>query len=40
LYGSDQLRAAIETGTTADLVKGWGADQEAFRRLRTPYLLY
>ncbi len=40
LYGSDQLRAAIEAGTTADLVEGWGADEEAFRRLRAPYLLY
>ena len=40
LYGSDQLRRAIEAGTIADLVAGWGTDEEAFRQLRRPYLLY
>jgi uncharacterized protein YbbC (DUF1343 family) len=40
LYGSDQLRTAIAAGTVADLVQGWAAHEETFRRLRTPFLLY
>jgi uncharacterized protein YbbC (DUF1343 family) len=40
LYGSDQLRSAIEAGTIADLVAGWGTEEEAFSQLRRPYLLY
>ena len=41
LYGSDRLRRAVDAGENVDtLVAEWAADEEAFRRLRAPYLLY
>jgi uncharacterized protein YbbC (DUF1343 family) len=40
LSGSDRVRLAIEAGTFADLLATWEADEESFRRLRQPYLLY
>ena len=40
LSGADQLRTAIEAGTTAAHVRSWATDEEAFRRLRAPFLLY
>ena len=40
LYGSDALRKAIADGGTAELLRGWGIHEEAFRRLRAPSLLY
>ena len=40
LYGSDQLRSAVAAGTVADLVDGWRSHEEAFRRLRSAFLLY
>jgi uncharacterized protein YbbC (DUF1343 family) len=38
--GTRELRAAIENGTVADLLKKWEADQAKFRALREKYLLY
>ena len=41
LYGSDQLRIAVESGAGAGaLADRWAADEEAFARLRERYLLY
>ena len=41
LYGSDHLRLAIDDGRSgADLAGGWPRDEDAFRRLREPFLLY
>ena len=41
LAGSSRLRTAIESGATADAIAAsWQDDEEAFRRLRAPYLLY
>lgn len=41
LYGSDRLRAKLDAdGDAAALIASWGADEEAFRRTREPYLLY
>ncbi len=41
LAGNALLRPAIEAGTALDeIVATWQADLEAFRRLRTPYLIY
>jgi uncharacterized protein YbbC (DUF1343 family) len=41
LYGSDRLRQAVEAGKTADAIAdAWAADEDAFRRLREPFLLY
>ena len=41
LAGSDLLRRQIEAGTPlADIAAGWRDDEQAFERLRTPYLLY
>ena len=41
LYGSDQLRLAIERdGDVRGLVQSWEAGEEAFRRLRQPFLMY
>jgi uncharacterized protein YbbC (DUF1343 family) len=40
LYGSDALRQAIADGTVRALIDGWTADEEKFRRLREPFLLY
>jgi len=41
LAGSEQLRAQIEAGTSArDIAASWKKDEESFRKLREPYLLY
>jgi uncharacterized protein YbbC (DUF1343 family) len=41
LAGSDMLRTQIESGTPVDeIVSSWRDDEEQFRRLRQPYLLY
>jgi uncharacterized protein YbbC (DUF1343 family) len=41
LYGSDRLRATIESGQGADaLSAAWAEDEEAFRRQREKYLMY
>jgi len=41
LAGSDQLRTQIERGMpAAEIAASWQDDESAFRRLRTPYLLY
>lgn len=41
LYGSDRLRRAIDAGEDVGrLGAGWPADEDAFRALRTPYLMY
>jgi uncharacterized protein YbbC (DUF1343 family) len=38
--GTRDLKAAIEAGTVADLLKKWEQDQATFRARREPYLLY
>ena len=41
LAGSDLLRRQIETDVPLEeIVEGWREDEEAFHRVRTPYLLY
>ncbi len=41
LYGSDRLRATLDSGTGVEaLVSSWKKDEEAFRRTREKYLLY
>jgi len=41
LYGSDRLRRAIDSGEDASsITAGWPRDEDAFRTLRAPYLLY
>ena len=41
LYGSDRLRTGIDAGEDpASMVKDWRRDEEAFRELRRPFLLY
>jgi uncharacterized protein YbbC (DUF1343 family) len=41
LYGSDRLRLAIDAGDdVARLAADWPADEDAFRKLREPYLAY
>ena len=41
LYGSDRLRMAVDAGEdVAPLVASWRAEEDAFRRMRTPCLLY
>ena len=41
LAGSDALRRQIDAGTPAgDILAGWREDEDAFERLRRPYLLY
>ena len=41
LYGSDQLRVTLDSGRDVRaLIDGWKAEEEEFRRLRDPYLLY
>jgi uncharacterized protein YbbC (DUF1343 family) len=41
LFGSDRERLALEAGAAArDVCRAWGAEEEAFRQRRRPYLLY
>jgi uncharacterized protein YbbC (DUF1343 family) len=41
LAGSDLLRGQIESGIPpAEIAASWNEDEEAFRRVRAPYLLY
>ena len=41
LAGSETLRHQIEAGTGArDIAAGWQQDEQAFRKLREPYLMY
>lgn len=41
LYGSDQLRAALDDGgDVGPLIASWAPDEEAFRRTREGYLIY
>jgi len=41
LYGSDLLRTVVDReGDVAALIASWAPVEEAFRRLREPYLLY
>ncbi len=41
LFGSDRLRSTIERGDAIGaFVASWAEDEEAFRRLREPYLMY
>jgi uncharacterized protein YbbC (DUF1343 family) len=41
LFGSDQLRKSVDSGgDVSALIASWSADQEAFRRLRQPFLMY
>ena len=40
LYGGTGLREAIAGGSVAALVDGWARDEDQFRRLREPFLLY
>jgi uncharacterized protein YbbC (DUF1343 family) len=41
LYGSDALRTAVDAGRSgAEISATWDADEEAFARLREPFLLY
>ena len=38
--GTRELRAAIEAGTVAELLRKWEQDQATFQTRRAPYLLY
>jgi uncharacterized protein YbbC (DUF1343 family) len=41
LYGSDVLRTSVDEGRSVDEIRAsWAADEEAFARLRQPFLLY
>ena len=41
LAGSEKLRGQIEAGTSArEIAASWKKDEESFRKLREPYLLY
>ncbi|HEV3486704.1 MAG TPA: DUF1343 domain-containing protein, partial [Vicinamibacterales bacterium] len=41
LYGSDQLRTTVDAGRDVQgLVASWNHEEEQFRALREPYLLY
>ena len=41
LYGNDRLRATIDSGQDMNaLVASWRPEEDAFRRLREPFLLY
>ena len=40
LYGGSGLRDAVATHAVASLVSGWTRDEDRFRRLREPFLLY
>jgi hypothetical protein len=38
--GTKDLKAAIDAGKVAELLKKWEQDQATFRARRAPYLLY
>jgi uncharacterized protein YbbC (DUF1343 family) len=41
LYGTDQLRLTIDRGgDVGALVRAWEPEEEGFRRLRQPFLMY
>ena len=41
LFGSDGLRTTVNVGgDVSALISSWSADQEAFQRLRQPFLMY
>jgi uncharacterized protein YbbC (DUF1343 family) len=41
LYGSDQLRIAIDRGgDVGALIRSWEPEEEGFRKLRQPFLMY
>jgi uncharacterized protein YbbC (DUF1343 family) len=40
LYGSEALRLAVEAGEVSSLVASWPEEEERFRRVREPFLLY
>jgi uncharacterized protein YbbC (DUF1343 family) len=40
LYGSDELRQAVADDKVPALIASWHAEEETFRRVREPYLLY
>jgi uncharacterized protein YbbC (DUF1343 family) len=41
LYGSDQLRLTVDSGgDVGALVRSWEPEEEAFRKLRQPFLMY
>ncbi|HVH55494.1 MAG TPA: DUF1343 domain-containing protein [Vicinamibacterales bacterium] len=40
LYGSDQLRLALAAGKVRTLIESWAPEEEAFGRMREPFLLY
>jgi len=41
LFGSDRLRTVVDSGGDVQaLIASWTADQDAFRRLRQPFLMY
>ena len=41
LYGSDQLRLTIDRdGDVGALVRSWEPEEEAFRKLRQPFLMH
>jgi uncharacterized protein YbbC (DUF1343 family) len=41
IYGDDRIRRGLAAGRSyGELVEGWEEEEESFRRLRRPYLLY
>lgn len=40
LAGTDRLRRAVEEASTEDFLASWQLDEQRFRELREPYLLY
>jgi len=41
LAGSEKLRGQIESGMSArEIGASWTADEESFKKLRAPFLLY
>jgi uncharacterized protein YbbC (DUF1343 family) len=41
LYGSDRLRRTIDGGDgAAAVMRDWARDEDAFHKLRAPFLLY
>jgi uncharacterized protein YbbC (DUF1343 family) len=40
LSGTDRARLAIESGTLAEFIREWEADEQRFREMRREYLMY